>query len=125
MWQNLLRHCAVLTKVSEEFAPHYLAQIRRDMRQTTHVPEDRGVRSQQPCFSPSAAWIQVLGGASAILNNLQQVLLAFFASTIQAVPPPLAPNNGLSGLFSWINAYRRQIFLLNFSTRDLYRSFSW
>jgi hypothetical protein len=35
MWQNLLRHCAVLTKVSEEFAPHYLAEIRHDMRQTT------------------------------------------------------------------------------------------
>ena len=37
MWQNLLRHCAVLTKVSEEFAPHYLAGIRHDMRQTTVV----------------------------------------------------------------------------------------
>src|SRR3989441_256568 len=35
MWQSLLRHCAVLTKVSEEFAPHYLAEIRHDMRQTT------------------------------------------------------------------------------------------
>jgi len=35
MWQNLLRHCAVLTKVLEEFAPHYLAEIRHDMRQTT------------------------------------------------------------------------------------------
>jgi hypothetical protein len=35
MWQNILRHCAVLTKVSEEFAPHYLAGIRHDMRQTT------------------------------------------------------------------------------------------
>ena len=35
MWRNLLRHCAVLTKVSEEFAPHYLAGIRHDMRQTT------------------------------------------------------------------------------------------
>jgi hypothetical protein len=35
MWQNLLHHCAVLTKVSEEFAPHYLAGIRHDMRQTT------------------------------------------------------------------------------------------
>jgi hypothetical protein len=38
MWQNLLRHCAVLTKVSEEFAPHYLAEIRHDMRQTTLTP---------------------------------------------------------------------------------------
>ena len=35
MWQNLLEHCAVLTKVSEEFAPHDLAEIRHDMRQTT------------------------------------------------------------------------------------------
>ena len=35
MWQNLLRHCAVLTKVSEEFVPLYLAEIRHDMRQTT------------------------------------------------------------------------------------------
>jgi hypothetical protein len=34
------------------------------------------------------------------------------------------PNNGLSGLFSWINAYRRQFFLLNLSTRGLYRRFS-
>jgi hypothetical protein len=31
MWQNLLRHGAVFTKVSEEFAPHYLAEIRHDM----------------------------------------------------------------------------------------------
>ena len=37
MWQNLLEHCAVLTKVSEEFAPHYLAEIRHDMRQTTTI----------------------------------------------------------------------------------------
>ena len=35
MWQNLFGHCAVLTKVSKEFAPHYLAEIRHDMRQTT------------------------------------------------------------------------------------------
>ena len=35
MWQNLLGHYAVLTKGSEEFAPHYLAEIRHDMRQTT------------------------------------------------------------------------------------------
>ena len=35
MWQNLLGHCSVFTKVSEEFAPHYLAEIRHDMRQTT------------------------------------------------------------------------------------------
>jgi hypothetical protein len=35
MWQNLLGHCAVFTKVSEEFTPHYLAEIRHDMRQTT------------------------------------------------------------------------------------------
>ena len=35
MWQKLLCHCAVLTKVSEEFAPYYLAEIRHDMRQTT------------------------------------------------------------------------------------------
>jgi hypothetical protein len=39
MWQNLLHHCAVLTKVWEEFAPHYLAGIRHDMRQTTKVLE--------------------------------------------------------------------------------------
>jgi hypothetical protein len=37
MWQNLLCHRAVFTKVSEEFAPHYLAEIRHDMRQTTFV----------------------------------------------------------------------------------------
>jgi hypothetical protein len=32
------------------------------------------------------------------------------------VTPGLLPNNGLSGLFSWIKAYRRQNFLLNLST---------
>jgi hypothetical protein len=37
MWQNILGHCAVFTKVSEEFAPHYLAEIRHDMRQTTNA----------------------------------------------------------------------------------------
>jgi len=37
-----LEHCAVCTKVSEEFAPHYLAEIRHDMRQTTIVPGFRG-----------------------------------------------------------------------------------
>ena len=42
MWQNLLRHCVVFTKASEEFTPYYLAEIRHDMRQTTH---GRGVRS--------------------------------------------------------------------------------
>jgi hypothetical protein len=31
MWQNILGHCAVFTKISEEFAPHYLAEIRHDM----------------------------------------------------------------------------------------------
>jgi hypothetical protein len=35
MWQNLVGHCAVFTKGSEEFAPHYLAEIRHDIRQTT------------------------------------------------------------------------------------------
>ncbi len=35
MWQGRLLHYAVFTKASEEFAPHYLAEIRHDMRQTT------------------------------------------------------------------------------------------
>lgn len=35
MWQDRLLHYAVFTKASEEFAPHYLAEIRHDMRQTT------------------------------------------------------------------------------------------
>jgi hypothetical protein len=35
MWQDRLLHCVVFTKTSEEFAPHYLAGIRHDMRQTT------------------------------------------------------------------------------------------
>jgi hypothetical protein len=35
MWQNRLCPCAVLTKASAEFTPHYLAEIRHDMRQTT------------------------------------------------------------------------------------------
>ena len=35
MWQDLLLHCVVFTKASEEFPPHYLAEIRHDMRQTT------------------------------------------------------------------------------------------
>jgi hypothetical protein len=34
------------------------------------------------------------------------------------------PNNGISGLFSWINAYRRRFFLLNLSTRGLDGNFS-
>ena len=43
MWQKILCHCAVLTKVSEEFAPYYLAEIRHDMRQTTinHIFSER------------------------------------------------------------------------------------
>ena len=57
MWQNLLRHCAVLTKVSEEFAPHYLAEIRHDMRQTTvrrvlSVPAEL---SSTPCVRAGGA----------------------------------------------------------------------
>jgi hypothetical protein len=28
----------------------------------------------------------------------------------------MLPNNGVSGLFFWINAYRRRIFPLNLST---------
>jgi hypothetical protein len=35
MWQDRLLHCVVFTKTSEEFTPHYLAEIRHDMRQTT------------------------------------------------------------------------------------------
>jgi hypothetical protein len=33
-------------------------------------------------------------------------------------------NNGLSGLFFWMNASKRQIFLLNLAARGLYGSFS-
>ena len=35
MWQNRLHPCAVFTETSGGFAPHYLAQIRHDLRQTT------------------------------------------------------------------------------------------
>src|SRR2546423_10459999 len=38
MWQDRLLHCVVFTKTSEELAPHYLAGIRHDMRQTTGGP---------------------------------------------------------------------------------------
>ena len=38
MWQDHLRLCAVFTVASEEFAPYYLAGIRHDIRQTTHLP---------------------------------------------------------------------------------------
>jgi hypothetical protein len=38
MWQDHGRPCAVFTKISELFAPYYLAGIRHDLRQTTlHV----------------------------------------------------------------------------------------
>src|SRR5262245_17191544 len=36
MWQNLLCHCVVFTKASEEFAPYYLAEIRHDI-ETNHI----------------------------------------------------------------------------------------
>ena len=48
MWQNIFGHCAVFTKVSEEFAPHYLAEIRHDMRQTTLRP--RILWTETPCI---------------------------------------------------------------------------
>jgi hypothetical protein len=35
MWQHYLRPCAVFTETSEGFAPHYLAEIRHDLSQTT------------------------------------------------------------------------------------------
>ena len=35
MWQNRLYPCAIFTETSGEFAPHYLAGIRHDLRQTT------------------------------------------------------------------------------------------
>ena len=35
MWQNRLPPCAVFTETSKEFAPHYPAEIRQDLRQTT------------------------------------------------------------------------------------------
>src|SRR5262249_36860988 len=38
--------------------------------------------------------------------------------------PVLASNNGITRLFSWINTYRRRIFLRNLSARGLYGSFS-
>jgi len=37
MWQNRLHPCAVFTETSGGFAPHYLAQIRHDLRQTTET----------------------------------------------------------------------------------------
>jgi hypothetical protein len=36
----------------------------------------------------------------------------------------LTPNNGSSGLFSWIHADRRHMFLLNLSVRGVDGSFS-
>src|SRR4029450_10631780 len=36
----------------------------------------------------------------------------------------LKSNNGITGLFSWINTYRRRIFLRNLSARSLDGSFS-
>ena len=38
MWQHRLCPCAVFTEASEGFAPHYLAEIRHDLSQTTLVP---------------------------------------------------------------------------------------
>jgi hypothetical protein len=35
MWQDHLHPCAVFTKLSERFAPYYLAEIRHDLSQTT------------------------------------------------------------------------------------------
>ena len=67
MWQNLLRHCAVLTKVSEEFAPHYLAGIRHDMRQTTELRVIASRRSSfgvQLCGNEFDDAVRMLSGQS-------------------------------------------------------------
>src|SRR5262249_48076259 len=64
MWQNLLCHCVVFTKASEEFAPYYLAEIRHDMRQTTIlrvlVAEHR--RTQRRASSSHYELVKALGG---------------------------------------------------------------
>jgi hypothetical protein len=65
MWQNILEHCAVFTKVSEEFAPHYLAEIRHDMRQTTTQTEQRPAATAQAGFKLKDACGYV-GGISEI-----------------------------------------------------------
>src|SRR2546426_8744759 len=54
MWQDRLLHCVVFTKTSEEFAPHYLAGIRHDLRQTTDhvVTEGKFLNSPRPSCHP-------------------------------------------------------------------------
>ena len=44
MWQNRLYPCAIFTETSGEFAPHYLAGIRHDLRQTTLGPRNPAMR---------------------------------------------------------------------------------
>src|SRR5438552_13040608 len=62
MWQDRLLHCVVFTKTSEEFAPHYLAEIRHDMRQTTKEPgalgevgKQRAIVARQPAIERTVA----------------------------------------------------------------------
>src|SRR5262249_54271366 len=69
MWQTLLRHCAVLTKVSEEFAPHYLAEIRHDMRQTTIHPIRAGRSPQQSGRKGLSNHRWIVGGKVCLLIN--------------------------------------------------------
>jgi hypothetical protein len=55
MWQDLLLHCVVFTKTSEEFAPLYLAEIRHDMRQTTVGLVEKASRYRCSFLKPLAS----------------------------------------------------------------------
>src|SRR5215831_13215045 len=63
------------------------------------------------------------GLSNRLINTNTSRRSLFFAPKLRE-PLFLQPNNGMSGLFSWINAYRRRFSLLNLSTRGLDGSFS-
>jgi hypothetical protein len=59
MWQNRLHPCAVFTETSGGFAPHYLAQIRHDLRQTTLRAISKAVGRSPACACAVAMVLKV------------------------------------------------------------------
>src|SRR5262249_4167269 len=96
---NLLEHCAVFTKVSEEFAPHYLAEIRHDMRQTT-LPSTVSSESRNEARGEEA-WQQRRPGIYGVTSWKPVVAPSRVPATLAATPRRCPVK------WSWGGGFRR------------------
>src|SRR3989442_1304687 len=82
MWQDRLLHCVVFTKTSEEFAQHYLAEIRHDMRQTTKVAGIIAAAVAGTLLKPDFGWWAALG-AAVVIALYMILMVCYYLPTVQ------------------------------------------